>query len=72
MSKILAPDDEKLLKMKDVADVAETARVMARLQSVRDRLYARLESSNEEELVNRPSPGKWSVVEILRHLRLRA
>jgi uncharacterized damage-inducible protein DinB len=68
MRKILAPDDEKLLKMKDVVDVTESARVMAQLQSVRDRLYDHLESSNEEELVNRPSPNKWSVVEILRHL----
>ena len=68
MHKILRPDDEELLRMRDVFDATEVARVSAHLQALRDRLYTHLKSLSKERLESKPEPNKWSVVEILRHL----
>jgi hypothetical protein len=62
-------DPERVrLRMSDANDPEEVRAVMKRLDEVRGRFCELLRSTEPELLTTRPSPGHWTVIEIVRHL----
>jgi hypothetical protein len=62
-------DPERVqLRMADVFDPGEVARVMVRLDHVRAEFYARLCAASPEQRIAHPGPERWSALEHARHL----
>lgn len=61
-------DDQPKLQIGDIFDPVAVREVMSHLQVVRDNAYEALRQATPEQLTFHPAPGKWSVIEHLRHL----
>jgi uncharacterized damage-inducible protein DinB len=62
-------DPERLrLRMADPHDPDSVLAVMKRLDEVRGQFYQALRASDAQLLTTSPGPGRWSVLELVRHL----
>lgn len=60
--------ERAMLRMADRHDPACVRAVMTHLDEVRSAFYQLLRSTKPELLVTRPSPNKWSAIELARHM----